>query len=305
MTRGAANPGRLRHLVGAAVAGQGLWMAGERVAVAVSGGVDSVCLLDLLCETAPWHGGILEVVTIDHGVRPDGAADADFVEALAAERGLSCTRVNLALGATASEARCREGRYQVFAGLKADMVALGHHADDQAETVLLNLLRGTGIIGLAGMEWRHGPYVRPLLDTSRQQLLRWAEWRQLKWREDPTNTDSRFLRNRIRHEVMPLLEELRPGARDALARSAILAGIDASYLDSLVPEAPAGPWEVAVLQKMPQALATRAIRRLAPAAEAAHVGAAMACVWRGSGEVRLPGGERLVVRGRCLVVEGP
>ncbi|MBT3219447.1 MAG: tRNA lysidine(34) synthetase TilS [Proteobacteria bacterium] len=302
MTRGAANPGRLRHLVGAVIAEQGLWQAGERVAVAVSGGVDSVCLLDLLCETAGWHGGLLEVLTVDHGMRTDGAADADFVEALAAEKGLGCTRADLTLGANASEALCREERYQVFSALSVDRVALGHHADDQAETVLLNLLRGTGIVGLAGMEWQHGAYVRPMLGISRQQLMRWAEWRQLKWREDPTNGDSRVLRNRIRHEVMPLLEELRPGARDGLARSATLAGIDASYLDSLVPEVLGDGWEVAALHEMPLALASRAIRRLAPLAEAAHVAAVLACVGRGSGEVQLPGGQRLVVRrGRLLI----
>jgi len=174
-----SGPGRLRFAVAEAVARHRLWANGDRVAVAVSGGLDSVCLLDLLQQTAGMHGGALSVVTVDHGTRPGSAEDADFVEALCAERGVPCTRIDLALGRDASEAGCRAGRFLAFEALDTEVVALAHQRDDQAETVLVNLLRGTGPLGLEGMAWRRGHYVRPLLDTPRAALSAWATWRGL------------------------------------------------------------------------------------------------------------------------------
>lgn len=193
---------------------------GDRVAVAVSGGLDSVVLLDLLMVLGDLHGGVLSIATVDHGTRTGSAADADFVAELAAARGLVLHRFDLSLGEGASEADCREARYACFETLDVTSVALGHHRDDQAETLLINLLRGTGARGLRGMGVRRGRLIRPLIETPRAELVRWADHRGLAWREDPTNQDQRFLRNAIRHRVMPLLEEIRPGARKALGRSA-------------------------------------------------------------------------------------
>ncbi|MCA9490016.1 MAG: tRNA lysidine(34) synthetase TilS [Myxococcales bacterium] len=218
--RGRAGPGRLRHRVGATIRDRGLWTAGERVAVAVSGGADSVALLDLLVETRRWHGARLEVVTVDHGTRADADTDASFVWALARDRGLPVTRFDLGLGAHASEAVCREARYAAFERLGADRIALAHHREDLVETVLLQLIRGTAAHGIA---WVRGPYVRPLLDVPRDDLRRWLAWRSLAWREDPTNEERIRLRNRLRHEVLPLLEDLRPGAIGAFARSVLAA----------------------------------------------------------------------------------
>lgn len=220
--RGRAGPGRLRHRVGATIRDRGLWLPGQRVAVAVSGGADSVALLDVLLETRRWHGARLEVVTVDHGTRPGSGEDASFVWDLARARGLPVTRVDLGLGAQASEAVCREARYAAFARLRVDRVALAHHREDLVETVLLQLVRGTGA---HGMSWVRGPYVRPLLDVPREDLRRWLAWRGIGWREDPTNQERHRLRNRLRHEVLPLLEEVRPGAVGAFARS-VLAGLD-------------------------------------------------------------------------------
>ena len=121
--------GRLRHRVGDAIARHRLWDRGQRVAVAVSGGLDSIVLLNVLLETRRWHGGILEVVTVDHGLRPDGAADADFVAERAMALGLPLHRFALVLP-DASEASAREARYAVFDALPVDRVALGHHRDD-------------------------------------------------------------------------------------------------------------------------------------------------------------------------------
>lgn len=213
-------PSRLRFVVGEAIRRHALWPPGARVVVAVSGGLDSVCLLDLLLVTAGWHGGALEVATCDHGTRAGQADEADFVCAEAARHGLRAHRFALALGAGASEATCRDARYAALRSVGADRIAVAHHRGDLAETVLINLMRGTGPRGVGGMVWRSSDVVRPLLGVDRAQLEAWARHRGLEWREDPTNRDPAHLRNRVRHEVLPLLEAIRPGATRAIGRSA-------------------------------------------------------------------------------------
>jgi len=217
--RGAAHPDRLRFQVLEAIRTRALWVPGERVAVAVSGGRDSVALLDVLARTARAHGARLEVVTVDHRSRPGSGDDAAFVWTLARSLGLPVRRVDLP-PTPASEAAWREARYTVFDGLDADRVALAHHADDLAETVLLQLIRGIGPAALAPMGWQRGRCVRPLLAVPGRAIAAYAASRGLTWREDPTNAAPRFLRSRLRHEVLPLLEDLRPGATDAIARVA-------------------------------------------------------------------------------------
>ncbi len=174
------------------------------MAVAVSGGADSVALLHLLVEGVALHGGVLSVVTVDHGTRPDSAADADFVLARAASLGLPARAVRAALGPEASEAACRSARAEAYASEPADVIALGHHADDLAETAVLAWLRGHGSRGLGSLRPRAGRLVRPLLEVPRATLRAWLDARGLTWREDPTNASPRFLRNRVRHEVLPL-----------------------------------------------------------------------------------------------------
>lgn len=220
-------PGGLVHRVGAAIREHRLWSAGDRVAVAVSGGVDSVALLALLRETAAWHGGDLSVVTVDHAQRPESALDLAFVEALSVEFGLPCRSARLAVAAGADEATLRDARYACFEALDVDVVALGHHADDQVETALINLLRGTRSPSLGAMRWRRGRYVRPLLSTRRTEILAFAEQRGLSWRDDPSNASARFLRNRVRAELIPLIESLRPGASGTIARNCTRLADDA------------------------------------------------------------------------------
>jgi tRNA(Ile)-lysidine synthase len=304
----APSPGRLRHRVGATIAERDLWSAGDRVAVAVSGGLDSVCLLDLLVTTAAWHGAQLEVATVDHGTRAGSATDADFVEELARSRRLPVHRFTLALGADASEDACRVGRWGALDTLTADRIATAHHEEDQAETVLLRLLRGTGVRGLGGMTFRRGRVVRPLLDVPRRDLVAWARHRDLRWVEDPSNVDPRFLRNRIRHELLPLLEDLSPGSVHAVARTGRRVACDAELLEELatrsrsVADALAPSW----LRSVPEGLALRVLGVALPDASLGQVEAVLRAVRQGGGAVLLGDGRRVAVtRDRVSVERSP
>ncbi|MBI3629760.1 MAG: tRNA lysidine(34) synthetase TilS, partial [Candidatus Rokubacteria bacterium] len=201
---------------------------GEAVLVAVSGGADSVALLHVLAALAAELSLRLTVVHLDHGLRPDSAADAAFVESLARARGLPVVVDRIAVPPGGSlEARAREARYAALrrhaARLGADRVALGHTADDQAETVLMRLLEGAGPRGLAGIPPVRGRYIRPLIETRRAGIVETLTAAGLTWREDPSNRDPKFLRNRIRHELLPLLASTyNPAIVPALARAAAL-----------------------------------------------------------------------------------
>ncbi len=214
---------------------------GDRLVVAVSGGADSVALLDLVDRCRPALAVQLVVAHLDHGWREASAADADFVRELAASRGLPCV-VERADGGPMTEAAGREARLAFFARVcahhRAAGVLLGHTADDQCETVLMHLLRGSGLEGSAGLsdEVRVGALrlLRPLLRFRRAEIRGYCARRRLAFREDSTNADPRFLRNRIRHELLPLLDELAPGAVEAITRFADAAAADASVVRAAV-----------------------------------------------------------------------
>lgn len=287
----------------AAVEGQ-LWQPGQRILVAVSGGLDSVCLVDLLHLTVGLHGGVLEVGTVDHGVRPDSAEDAAFVVALAESRGLPAHRFDLQLGEAASEATCRQARYEALESVGADRLAVGHHADDQAETVLMQLCRGSGLQGIAGMRARRGHRVRPLLGVRRAELEAWAGYRGLRYREDPSNTDPRYTRNRVRAELMPLLESIWPGAGGRIARAGLRLGDDAAVIHALAEQAPPLPWDLTWARSTESAVLRRALLLRLEGLEHRHVAAILDVIRRGSGWVELPGGRGVGVRGGHLVCEG-
>lgn len=285
----------LRERVVAAVRREGLWQPGQAVAIAVSGGLDSVVLLDVLARTAGLHGGLLTVHTVDHGTREGSAEDARFVAELATAHGLSCAVHRLNLGPGASEASMRRGRREALEGAGTDVIALAHHADDHAETFLLRALRGTGPRGLCGLRPRHGRYVRPLLGLRRAELLAYARDVGLAWREDPSNDDPRFARNRVRHELLPLLEDLRPGAIEALARTARLVGEESAYMETQVDAtAPEGAWSCSFLAHAPPPIVRRAVLRREPHLQNVHIDALIALARRGSGRIQLPGGRQAI-----------
>jgi tRNA(Ile)-lysidine synthase len=230
---------------------------GDRVAVAVSGGADSVALLELLCEARDRLGIVVSVAHYNHHLRGDESeGDAEFVQTLAAARDiLFFSRDAEARHDSNVEALARRDRYAFFESLVRDgrvaKVATAHTADDQAETVLTRLLRGGGPAGLAGiLPVRDHWLVRPLLEVRRAELRAWAFERGLQWREDSSNADRRFLRNRIRQELLPALErDYNPGIVNVLSHLAEIARADEAYWQEhiealaqrLISQAPEGP----------------------------------------------------------------
>ena len=200
---------------------------GARLTLALSGGVDSIAALDILAGLARAHPFALDCLHVNHRISPNAGAWARFARASARRYGLECTvrTVDLAphrrLGL---EGAARAARYAAFARARADFVVLAQHRDDQAETVLLQLVRGAGLAGLAGMavvRRAGGPtLLRPLLGATRAEIERYARERDLKWVEDESNADERHARNFVRRRVMPLLVELNAAAAANLARSA-------------------------------------------------------------------------------------
>jgi len=205
---------------------------GAHLLAAVSGGADSVVLLHLLRFAPEELGVTVTAAHFDHAMRPDSAADAAWVEGLCASWNIPLVR-GRAETPPRSEAEARDARYAFLEEARqqvgADWIATAHHADDQAETVLFRVLRGTGIAGLAGIapvdEARR--LLRPLLPFRRAALRRHARAHRLRWREDPINAIADPARNRIRRELLPLAERtIAPGAGGALARLADLARED-------------------------------------------------------------------------------
>src|SRR5579872_1403946 len=220
--------------------------AGCRIGVAVSGGSDSVALLRLLLELRERVGFVLAAVHFDHKLRGrESQADARFAAALAKEYGLefytASARTALHAGSKklSIEAAARELRYGFFHKLvhagKFDHVATAHTLNDQAETVLLRLFRGSGIRGLGGIlpVTREG-VIRPLLGFRHDELQAYLRSLRQPWREDSSNADPRFTRNRLRHELMPqLARDFNPSIEAALARTAAIARLENDYLDHI------------------------------------------------------------------------
>ncbi len=222
---------------------------GEIVVVGVSGGVDSLSLLYCLHALRHEFSCSLHVAHLDHGIRPDSVADAEYVHKLAEELNLpiSVEQVDVPQmmrhRGLSVEAAAREARFDFYERVSeqigATKIALGHHRGDQAETVLMRLLRGAGSIGLKGMlPVREGKFIRPLLNFSREEIEAFAAELGLQPRRDSTNYEPSSLRNRIRLELIPLLEQLyNPNIQNTINQTAELLRVESDYLEGIGGEA--------------------------------------------------------------------
>jgi tRNA(Ile)-lysidine synthase len=231
-------PQRVRH----SLEHQERVRAGDRIGVAVSGGADSVALLLLLLELREKLGIVLSVVHFNHKLRGKASeADEKFVAKLAAKYGLEFHTASVYVAKKAKKERAnledtaRRARYDYFHSLvesgQLTRIAVAHTADDQAETVLAHLLRGTGLAGLGGIHPVVGSVFRPLLNLRREELRTYLRARKQKWREDATNLDTRRMRARIRKKLLPLLEkQFQPAIVEHLTTLSDLAREDEAYL---------------------------------------------------------------------------
>lgn len=285
------------------------------VLVAFSGGPDSLALLAAAVFERQGRTG---AVIVDHGWHPLSGQTAAAAAELARGLGADPVVVVEVGPSPPSEARARAARYEALAAQAKDrgapVVLLGHTRDDQAETVLLGLARGSGARSLSGMAPRRGIFVRPLLELPRATTTAACRALGLAPLHDPANADPRYARTRARHRLLPALErELGPGVAAALARTARLLRQDADLLEHLAADAAPAVTsteglDCAQLADLPAALRSRVLRAATGAATAAQVSALDALVtgWRGQGPVALPGG-RWARRehGRIRVVPAP
>lgn len=243
--------------------------------IGVSGGRDSAVLLHALAQA-----GIDQLVIchLDHALRPDSETDAWFVAELAGEYALpfEADRVDVKALATerglSLEAAAREARYEFFARVARThwipRVLLGHHADDQVETLLLNLFRGSGRGGLAGMQpvsvrEAHGARLevhRPLLGVWRDEITSYAKAHRLRFHEDESNADRRFMRNRVRHDLLPVLEQtFGRDVKRTLWRTAEVLATEEEFLAGKTPATSPGQLDAKVVKELPAALQRRVV----------------------------------------------
>jgi tRNA(Ile)-lysidine synthase len=328
----------IRHAVRSALAGL---RAGDLVLGACSGGADSLALAAALAFEAPRAGLLAGGITVDHGLQAGSAGQAGAVAKLLADLGLSPVlsvgvtvpaRGDGLAGYAGPEAAARAARYSALEAAAAQTgavaIMLGHTLDDQAETVLLGLARGSGARSLAGMAPVSDGYLRPLLGIRRAQTRAACTALCLPAWEDPQNQDPAYARVRVRKHALPALEaDLGPGMAEALARTASMLRADADALDLAAAAqierlggtgaaiAPAGAgWAAEDLRELPPALRTRVLRSLAlaagcPAGQLSFLHVArmeeLVTSWHGQRAADLPGGIRCQRRYGRLLLTGP
>jgi tRNA(Ile)-lysidine synthase len=291
----------------AAARESGLVRTGEPLLVLLSGGADSVCLLDVAVEL---EAGV-SALHVNYGLRPGADSDADFCREVCERLGVPLT-VERATSPQAgnTQAWARDARYALAERVAEGDYATGHTLSDQAETVVYRLAVSPGGRALRGMAPRRGRLVRPLLEVTRDDTRAWCRERGLEWREDPTNDDTNYARARVRHDVMPHLRELNRAAERNIAETArqlreeqevLAAAVDAA-LERLGP-APA----VEELRREPPGLARLVLVRIAEVpVSREHIAQLLAFDHRGTHELDVGGGVRAVVEyGRVRFASEP
>ena len=207
----------------------------SRIVLAVSGGADSMALAHLMKTCYPEFHYV--IAHVNHGLRDEAAEDERLAEEFAGKTGTEfrCYRCDVA--SLAKERRQgieetgREERYRFFRSLGADLILTAHHRDDQAETVLMHLIRGSGMKGLCGLSPLSGGIGRPLLCVTKEEIYGYCEEHRIPYREDLSNEDTAYTRNKVRKELLPLMREINPDITGALSRAALSIGADEAYLE--------------------------------------------------------------------------
>jgi tRNA(Ile)-lysidine synthase len=257
--------------------------SGQTLLLAVSGGADSVAMLHILAQLRDSLHIQLIVAHLNHGMRPDAAKDALFVEAMVRHMGIACVRETVDVPAYQRQHRlspedaARRLRYAYLRATArqrgADRIAVAHTADDQAETILMRLLRGAGLRGLAGIPPRRGSIIRPLIRAQRRDIVAFLHKHHIPFRDDPSNHQRQYLRNRLRLDLMPYLrQQYNPRLTEALCTTAHLLAEDEATLQALAYEhlqAARLPWQSAPvglridrLRHLPVALQGRMLRQV-------------------------------------------
>jgi tRNA(Ile)-lysidine synthase len=275
----------------------GLIRAGEPLLVMLSGGGDSVCLLDVTVRL----GAEVSALHVDYGLRADSGADAELCRELCERLGVGLTVERVELGGAGNlQAEARDARYALAERHARGDYAAAHTASDQAETVLYRLAVSPGRRALLGMQPRRGRLVRPLLAITREEAREHCRAHGLEWREDPSNSDLRFARARVRTEVLPALRELNPAAERNIAETAAQLREEADVLDVALREAlgrpAASPLPLEALRALPAPLARLALRAAAGdvAVSRADAQRILELPLEGTATVELPGGVRAI-----------
>ncbi len=300
--------------------------AGDSAIVAVSGGADSLALAQVLIKEAPQLAITLIAVTIDHQLQTGSADQAKKVQEQLKSMGYQeviIEKVSV-IEKSGVEADARTARYAALDSIAlaygASQIFLGHTRDDQAETVLLGLARGSGTRSLSGMATVNGKYARPFLQLTRSQTVAACDEAAITPWNDPHNANEKFSRVRVRNKVMPVMEEeIGPGIAAALARSAAILRDDADALDEMaqavISRVDLSDLDCAALAELPRAIRSRILRAAIYAAgapngsvSADHLSGVEALVtsWRGQGEASLPGGVKVTrISGRLSLLARP
>ena len=221
---------KFEHRVLSVIKRSKMWIPDECVTLAVSGGVDSMVMLDVLVQTRRSHRANLQVVTFDHGFRSESAAEVQFVHQACQMYDIPCIIQSLKLSnGPGKQERARNARRDILSQFDG-LIATAHHASDQAETVLFRMLRGSGLDGLTGMSPRSDRWVKPLLMEFKESIVEYANERHIEWKEDPSNMTS--TRGTIR-QLWSDLEKVHSNPEKSMAKVATMLSRDAECLDEI------------------------------------------------------------------------
>lgn len=218
---------------------QGLWRKGSKIVLGVSGGSDSVCMLDVMAKIAPKYDLELIIAHVNYGLRgKDSEKDEKFVRDLAEKYDLKI-KVLSPKNIKATENSLRNIRYAFFEKMREEnnfnLIAVAHNLDDQVETFLMRVIRGSGLAGLSAMKYKSGCVIRPLLGISRKEIIKYLDRTGRTYRTDKTNKENLFLRNKIRNKLIPYLEKnLNPQIKKTIFSSVGSIAEDADFLEKIV-----------------------------------------------------------------------